>query len=409
MPEKLALLRAFDVPAMDRVVAICTWGRSGSLLLSSFLDGHEHVVMLPALHGERIYDFFDAYRDLPLREKLLAYPVFAEADSPTRPGDHFFSGEFAIGAGGYCAAIEALLQVYGDRSPEFLASSRTFFQFLHVAYALALGRHPAVPRPIMVHAQHRVWEQLSRRLVDDFPDARFLHSVRDPISCFDSSLIFNVRREIRLRQREPALYPMSPWDSLRWLARSDAPNPGMEARTRAVRFEDLHLRTEPTMRGVAEWLGIPYRLSLVSSTYNGAPWVFTRDGMSWSGARPEQAQRQSSNLSFIDRALIFALFHDNFVAWHYPYPSGFSRRWLRRLVQAALWVVPTKAEMTTVRVSVAFQVVPCWRDGAYRGAIRTILRLLARHVELARGAGVEFDRRLSGSHGVLNLLETIEK
>ena len=42
--EKIEDLRHYDVLAMDRVVAIMMWGRSGSLLLASYLDGHEDVM-----------------------------------------------------------------------------------------------------------------------------------------------------------------------------------------------------------------------------------------------------------------------------------------------------------------------------------------------------------------------------
>lgn len=37
--NKIEDLRRYDVMAMDKVVSILIWGRSGSLLLSSYLDG----------------------------------------------------------------------------------------------------------------------------------------------------------------------------------------------------------------------------------------------------------------------------------------------------------------------------------------------------------------------------------
>ena len=53
--EKAALLQYYDVPGMDRAVAIVAWGRSGSYLLTSFLDGHSDVIMLPASLGQLAY------------------------------------------------------------------------------------------------------------------------------------------------------------------------------------------------------------------------------------------------------------------------------------------------------------------------------------------------------------------
>jgi hypothetical protein len=74
--EKLEKLQHYDVLAMDRVAAILMWGRSGSLLLASYLDGHEDVMMLPELYDWKLYDFLERCRPLPLRDKLGAYPVF---------------------------------------------------------------------------------------------------------------------------------------------------------------------------------------------------------------------------------------------------------------------------------------------------------------------------------------------
>jgi hypothetical protein len=67
--EKIEDLRHYDVLAMDRVVAILSWGRSGSLLLSSYLDGHDDVMLLPELCGWRLHEFFERYPALAWRDK----------------------------------------------------------------------------------------------------------------------------------------------------------------------------------------------------------------------------------------------------------------------------------------------------------------------------------------------------
>ena len=74
--EKMEDLRHYDVLGMDRVAAILMWGRSGTLLLASYLDNHSDVIMLPELASQRLYEFFERHQSLPLRDKLLAYPAF---------------------------------------------------------------------------------------------------------------------------------------------------------------------------------------------------------------------------------------------------------------------------------------------------------------------------------------------
>src|SRR5580698_8953040 len=45
----------YDFQGIDEVVAIEPWGRSGSVLLASYFDGHDRVMALPALRSNGIY------------------------------------------------------------------------------------------------------------------------------------------------------------------------------------------------------------------------------------------------------------------------------------------------------------------------------------------------------------------
>jgi len=87
-------IRYFDIAAIERAVAICGLGRSGQLLLASYLDGHDDVITLPTLRADRIYQFFERYWSLSLHDKLIVYPVFAKLDFFS----DFFQGDFPIAA-----------------------------------------------------------------------------------------------------------------------------------------------------------------------------------------------------------------------------------------------------------------------------------------------------------------------
>jgi hypothetical protein len=184
LSERIDLLRSYDVLAMERVVAIVSWGRSGSLLLASYLDGHDDVLMLPELCGQGIYSFFDRYRSLPLRDKLIAFPV-SESDYPG-----MFESAFAVSPGQYYVAVQAILEFYGNWPREFLESRRAFFLFVHIAYSMALGRRPASSHPLIVYAQHEWSDVIAASLAEDFPQAKFVHAVRDPISSCDRMFHF---------------------------------------------------------------------------------------------------------------------------------------------------------------------------------------------------------------------------
>jgi hypothetical protein len=357
--EKTAGLRHFDVPAMDRIVAILMWGRSGSLLLASYLDGHDDVLMLPESCGQRLHDFFESYQSLSLPEKLLGYAAI----DPSYP--RFFEGDFAISAEEYYAAVQAIQDVYGGWAPEFLNSRRAFFLFVHIAYHLALGRRPASPHPLIVYQQHVRDNTMARHLVEDFPQAKFIHTIRDPISSCDGIFQYHFKHV--------AEHNLLPTMAVSLLAGKDQPQSGMESRTRAVRFEDLHCNVAETMRDLCHWLDLPYQSTMLESTFNGIPWVVTRDGQSWSGRRPEQAERRSGNLSSKDRALLFAIFYENFEVWNYPCPKIFRHWTVRWLVFLSLFLFPMKMEIITARAIFKIRTLPALRRGNVWGALKSVL------------------------------------
>ena len=363
--EKIEDLRHYDVLAMERVVAILSWGRSGSLLLSSYLDGHDDVMMLPQICGTRLYEFFERYPSLPLGDKLIAYPAF----EPHYYG-RFFDGDFAISPAQYYAAVQAILEFVGKEPPEFVESRRAFFLFMHIAYHLALGRRPASSQPLIVYAQH-VWNnEVARQLVEDFPQAKFVHTVRDPISSCDGMFHFTFGT---LSEPFPRTYTKAPYTALFYLPDQDRPHSGMESRTRTIRFEDLHSDTAGTMRDLADWLGLPFSATLLDSTFNGIPWVVTRDGKAWSGRRLEQAQRNSRNLSPKDRALLFALFYENFVDWNYPCPKIFGNPIVRFIVFVSLTPFPMEMELIAARAVFKRWILPSLRRGKIWTAIKSFL------------------------------------
>jgi hypothetical protein len=387
--SKIEDIRYFDVAGMDSAVAICACGSSGSVLLASYLDGHDDVIMLPAMRSERIYQFFERYQPLSLHDKLIAYPFFSSSIDSSRD---FFRGDFPIAAADYCAAVTALFEVYGNWPPEFLESRRAFFQFLHVVYCVALGRRPASPRPIIVYAQHTLNDQLARRFVEDFPQARFIHTVRDPIT--------NCGREFaRFSAWMHDFLAAARVISL--LTFADIPHPGMESRTLTIRFEDLHLDLEKTMRAVAGWLGLPYRSSLLDSTFNGVPWVVKRGTISWSGPRPEQAIRDLRNISFTDQGLLFAVLYEDFVAWNYPCPNIFKHALVRVLTCMLVLLIPMKIEI--IAAGRFIKELPFLRRGGFRYAVNGLVQIFSCRVAIMSLLAVELYRRLAFGKKVLEM------
>ena len=385
VPVKLALLRDYDAPGMDRAATICHWGRSGSVLLASYFDGHDDIITLPNQTSEYAYPFCREYQSLSLWEKLVAYPAYSQMRKGNA-GDLFLKdnpdGDFAVEPVHYFASVQALFAIYGGNPAVGLHARRRFFQFLHVAYAGALDRPAVNPRPLMISAQHWINSELAQALVDDFPDARFLHTIRDPISALDSWLERHFIWQFRDNPDLTSGYRYPAFDAHRDLLSWDAGHPGLQERTRAVRFEDMHLAPERTMRRLAEWLGVPYRSCLLDSTLNGRPYVVEAGERSWVGPNPANARRRSKNLNALDQLMAFSVLHRNFVEWDYPYPRFLRHRLSRAAVVLAGMLIPTKMEWVNIRNITRLQAAAALRKRRYIYALQLPCVLFVRRLRM---------------------------
>lgn len=398
--DKREILRLYDVPGMTRAAAICHCSRSGSLLLASYFDGHPDTVTLPLLSGEQIYHCFKKHRGLSVWEKLIVYRTYSVLANPEE-------GDFPIGTADYYAAVHALYEAYGDRPTAWLNERQRYFQFLHVAYAVGTGRRPGSSRPMMIYAQHWVDQDLAECFIEDFPGAQFIHTIRDPISAIDSWFDRQVEMDIAKSGHCPEAAPRfldaaaaSILNFLDW----DHAHRGMEPRSRAVRFEDMHMMHEATMRRLAEWLHIAYSPCMLESTWNGRPYVVESGGVSWCGPNPANVRRREKNFNRLDRAMMCALLHDNFNAWGYPNTQAPARRWQRAALLALCFWVPMRMEIKNARLVWRLQVLPNLRRGRFSVAITAPLFLLKRRLRIMARIAAEAGVRLVGKRTVLELL-----
>jgi hypothetical protein len=412
--QKIEDLKDYDVLGIDRVAAIGFWGRSGSVLMASQLDGHDDVLMLPGPLSDGLHKFFETSASLPLQQKLLAYPAMQKLYDITSEaaavGGSFFDGRFAICPVEYYAAVQAIAETSGRWPAEFLTSRRALFILMHVAYTLALGRRPASSRPLIVCSLHWYDSARAREFVEDFPRAQFIHTIRDPITSFDrffdwlfdAELLrpivpIRAQRATVARVLQPArqISDVAAWRVVRAHIVADEPYSGMAARTRAVRFEDLHSDTAQVMRDLAAWLDIPFQASLLDSTFNGIPYVVKRDGDTWTGARKEKAQRSSRHLSRTDRALVYSVFRENFHAWNYRCPRIFDRAPIRLLVLLLLPLWPMKMERIVMRAVFRRRVLPALRQGHLTVVLYCLVRLCASRLAIGSTMMREGFRRIT--------------
>ena len=393
---KLELLQYYDVPAMQRAVNICYWGRSGSFLLASYLDGHDQAVMLPQECAAGIYPFWGEFASLTVWEKLLTYPTYVT--NKYGPSVDFFAGEYAIESVHYYAAVHALFVAYGDRPGAWLDTRQRFFQLLHVAYALARGQRPADPRPLIVYAQHKTDEELAQLFRADFPQGLFIHTIRDPISTVDSWFERQVamQSEVRGHRLDVALRYVHPaTETMRTLLRSDRPYLGW--RSVPARYAS-RICTCSRRRPCGVWRrgwGLPFVPPACSRAPSTA--VLSCGGTATSpGSGPIRATH--SGVQIISIARLHADLRAaaaKLPGVGLPMPRAFRSKTLCLARSGLLWLLPMKIERITAQLIVGRQAWPALRRG--KGALCLRGRVFSAHVARAHDAPARQGRAAQGS------------
>jgi hypothetical protein len=229
---------ALAVP--PRAAFIVGVGRSGTTLLVSLLDGHPELLSLP--HESKAVSWHAAddpvsrlYEVTPYGDRFPAEPDAREAfDARLRSR--------LQGPANLRTALLALVDaVVRTGTPSDVAKASTWLE--------KTPKHlPRVPT-----------------LLAEFgPSTRAICVIRDPRAVFLSrSRRWNRRgvHALRVFARRWAFY-----DALS--CRFELSHPGF----RVVRYEDLVRHPEPTLRGVADHLGIAWHASLLEPSRMGEPW-----------------------------------------------------------------------------------------------------------------------------------------
>ena len=278
-------------------VFLVTSGRNASALVHSFLDGHREVLTIPSI--------FWFYLDWEIRLAPLAHSRDALVDELIRRSS-FGSDWYTTGLGRARDetidhrrdAVEAeLTRLLGDGP----ISRRELFVALHLAYAAVHGIELADIHCLLQHHHFPLGSYGYRFFADplceeyedtlpifdaaiaDFPGMKVLHSIRNPFDAFNSMLkaIVLPKGWLPIKSFYFGLYGI-----LAGYQDASARRRQIGDRYRFVAFEDLHQRTEGTMRELAAFLGIDFSPKLLTSTMGGKLWWGNNPSKPVNGADP---------------------------------------------------------------------------------------------------------------------------
>jgi len=255
--------------------------KTGTTLLLALLDGHPDLLVLPS---ELNYFRFTEHPSLMPRRKLAHEPAGAVLARKVLDELHFLNAlkperlerlkqRFDVRAQDlhdYSAIDAAAYEAHVEGGEPALSHRALFLRFFEALLA-STGRDPETLTRYSLVEKSPLQEEYAPLLSRWFPNARFVHLVRNPYATLRAVRIMGSKAHVKgARERYPYLRELCTMIGrsvrLGQLLAASLPNYCL------LRYEDLVLEPEQTMTRVCELLGVAFDPALLEPTLAGRAW-----------------------------------------------------------------------------------------------------------------------------------------
>lgn len=265
--------------------------KSGTSLLRSLLDGHPDLFVIPnETHPFPLLRHWVEYPYQRRRPGAIDREQFIEAavGLVERQNEHHDPHADVILEGRYDPDVvrRSLEGSSGGSDAEWIDA---YFRALHMGlHGAELGRDLRVVEKSVENAEFAL------ALARLFPDARFVHIVRNPYATLVA---------IRKHKTDEKGYPLlaDPVRAIRNGYRHLFKNERILDRYWVVRYEDLVSEPGEVMRALADFVGIPFGPGLLQPTTSGRPWSGnSTSGRAFSGISSSPVDSWSPDLEHLE-------------------------------------------------------------------------------------------------------------
>ena len=306
----------------DKVVALVHWGRSGTGLLHSLIDGHLEVSTLPSIYLSQYFDsstweriisdgwsqmadqfmamydvIFDAKSRVPVhsRSQILLYNI-GRKEGMANVGDQR-DEVLSVDKELFHAELQRLMNCYDQ------LDASIFFKLIHRAYDKAINDIPQ--KNIIFYHIHNPDTYAQLNFVRSTPKANWVMMVREPVQSCESHLKKPFKKNKYSQIANRIILMLFEIDNIIYHKQNSV----------GVRLEDLKERPRQTIPALCNWMGIEETESLYEMTAQGKKWWgdpsspdFEQDGMNPFGKTSINRKLGSvfsSNDQFILRTLFY--------------------------------------------------------------------------------------------------------
>lgn len=339
--------KPFQVDYNLPIVCITCYGRSGSVLLQSLLDGHPQLISVPA-HAfvipharEEFLHFLSAglkgksIKQL-VEETAYLFPyLFRETDQTP-----VLRSAAALSTVGVPRAefAQLLYRILNTIKPRHIEPG-VFLRAIHYAYHISLGRDVSDLKAIIWQHHTPIGDELIKAwLIKVVGNVKFLVPVRRPEVTLSSH--FDAKNfdgeEALINSDVPNLLIL-----LYWAGRT---HKNFIPYSAAVRFEDVHGQTESVTKAIAEWIGADWHPNMLEPTLDGGEMLFPKGDTFIRGFNPEIEKKQSAkHFNWFDKLAFAAFNYHAYEKWGYQ--SIRMNSLVNKLVRLVAFAVPMRMEI----------------------------------------------------------------
>ncbi len=326
----------------DRVVALLQYGRSGTGLIHSLVDGHPEISTLPGVYLRGYFNAgvwdrlsLDGWRGLAERfadEFAVLFDARASNPIPSRLGEQaYFMGKsegmtsvginrdefLSLDRAAFCEAASGLMKDMKSIDP------LSFLMVVHAAFeeVRRMGEQSGTDKHLCFYHIHNPDDFAMPNFLRYGVDARLLLMVREPIANCESLLRLSFRENNNIYDRcvFRILEVLFAMDQMAFRMRE----------TIGVRLEDLKARPKVTLSSLCAWLEVDHSPTLYEMTAQDKKWWgdpsspdYTKDRAMSPFGEPVRKHSVETILGEKDRFILATLFYPFSVRFGYREPDA---------------------------------------------------------------------------------------
>lgn len=259
------------------IIAILSYGRSGTGLASSLFDGHKDISIFPDHILQNFYDFWRFYskknKKLVIGKFTEIFEIFFE---PSEKKNYFHKSVGIIGSAYSCGFTQLgknknkTIRVNKKKFIRYLNNfflnnefnRRNFFISVHFAYNYCL--YNKLNTKFIVFNFHVPSKKNFKSFFNDFPDANFLQMIREPLPAMYSMFrAFNEKKFFNGNYINFILDMMKSRGNYEFVKTN---------KILYLKLEDLHSNPKKAIKKICKKFSINFENILLKSTINNLMW-----------------------------------------------------------------------------------------------------------------------------------------